>query len=382
MHTGSENHGCEAIVRGTKEMNNRIDFILYSENIDADKSYKIDSLMEIREQGKRLIPYTIPYFYYKLKRRIFGVSSYCEHLFNRLLGEMENGNIYISIGGDMYCYRGLPEILAYLNLKINQNGNLSVLWGCSIEPNLLKNKKVIDDLKKYSLIIARESITYDALIKAGIVEKCKLYPDPAFLLNAVFLKLPENFQNNDLIGINLSPLITRYGKDKYKIINNFRKMISYIIQTTSFHIMLIPHVFNKFSNDYNILEKIYMEFVSTNRVVLISDCNAMELKGFIARCRMFIGARTHATIAAYSSCVPTIVVGYSVKAHGIAKDIFGTHEKYVVPVQTLINGDEMIAAFDWLVENEVRVREKLETVMPHYIFKARMAGEELKKLID
>ena len=50
---------------------------------------------------------------------------------------------------------------------------------------------------------------------------------------------------------------------------------------------------------------------------------------------MFIGARTHSTIAAYSSGVPTLVVGYSVKAKGIAKDLFGTEENYVLPVQAL-----------------------------------------------
>ena len=55
----------------------------------------------------------------------------------------------------------------------------------------------------------------------------------------------------------------------------------------------------------------------------------MELKGFIARCRFFVGARTHATIAAYSSCIPTFSVGYSIKAKGIAQDIFGTYKNYV-----------------------------------------------------
>ncbi|MFR4670990.1 MAG: hypothetical protein ACLT69_14285 [Intestinibacter bartlettii] len=56
------------------------------------------------------------------------------------------------------------------------------------------------------------------------------------------------------------------------------------------------------------------------------------IKGYISRCRLY-RARTHATIAAYSTCVPTLVIGYSVKAKGIAKDIFGTYENYVLPVQ-------------------------------------------------
>ena len=41
----------------------------------------------------------------------------------------------------------------------------------------------------------------------------------------------------------------------------------------------------------------------------------------------FTGARTHATIAALSSCIPTLSFAYSIKAKGINRDIFG-HEGY------------------------------------------------------
>ena len=71
----------------------------------------------------------------------------------------------------------------------------------------------------------------------------------------------------------------------------------------------------------------------------------MELKGYIARCRFFIGARTHSTIAAYSSGVPTLVLGYSVKSKGIAKDLFGTYENYVLTVQQLKEYSELGRAF-------------------------------------
>ena len=69
---------------------------------------------------------------------------------------------------------------------------------------------------------------------------------------------------------------------------------------------------------------------------MINDKNCMEIKGIISKCRFFIGARTHSTIAAYSTCVPTLAVGYSIKARGIARDIFGTEDNYVVPVQKFV----------------------------------------------
>ena len=105
-----------------------------------------------------------------------------------------------------------------------------------------------------------------------------------------------------------------------------------------------------------------------------------KIKYVISKCRAFIGARTHATIAAYSSMVPTLVVGYSVKAKGIAQDIFGTWENYVLPVQTLLSPEELIGAFEWMMEREDEIRTQLQKVMPDYCKKAAGAGEEIRKL--
>ena len=96
------------------------------------------------------------------------------------------------------------------------------------------------------------------------------------------------------------------------------------------------------------------------------DGNCCELKGYIARCRFFVGARTHATIAAYSTCVPTLVVGYSVKSRGIAQDLFGTEEGYVLPVQGLGSVDDLKLSFQGMLEKETQEKSKLVEVIPTY----------------
>jgi polysaccharide pyruvyl transferase WcaK-like protein len=55
------------------------------------------------------------------------------------------------------------------------------------------------------------------------------------------------------------------------------------------------------------------------------NIGARQVKWVISKCRYFIGARTHATVAAFSTGVPTISIAYSKKARGINRDIFG-HE--------------------------------------------------------
>ena len=113
---------------------------------------------------------------------------------------------------------------------------------------------------------------------------------------------------------------------------------------------------------------------------MIEDCNAEELKGYIARCRFLIAARTHASIAAYSNCVPTLVIGYSVKAKGIAKDLFGTYENYVLPSQTLKTDTDLIDAFEWLKDNEDSIRTHLNAFMPDYCKKAYRIKDELERI--
>ena len=60
---------------------------------------------------------------------------------------------------------------------------------------------------------------------------------------------------------------------------------------------------------------------------------------------MFVGCRTHSTIAAYSTCVPTLVVGYSIKSRGIAKDLFGDYKDLVIPIEDLENGVDLVEKF-------------------------------------
>lgn len=80
--------------------------------------------------------------------------------------------------------------------------------------------------------------------------------------------------------------------------------------------------------------------------------------------------------------VPTLAVGYSVKARGIAKDLFGTWEDYVLPVQSLSQKGELIEGFEWLKEQEQAVRARLEKVMPAYLERTRQIGKTLGKLAD
>jgi polysaccharide pyruvyl transferase WcaK-like protein len=213
-----------------------------------------------------------------------------------------------------------------------------------------------------------------------VTENVKQFPDPAFALQPQKTKLPFGFSEGNTIGINISPMILRYEEKDGITIMNYRKLIDHILETTDCHIALIPHVMWKYNDDRLTIHELYGVYQGNDRVVKFEDMSCQMIKYVISRCRAFIGARTHSTIAAYSSMVPTLVVGYSVKAKGIARDIFGTWENYVLPVQTLSNPEELIGAFEWMMEREEEIRGQLQKVMPDYCKKAAAAGDEIRRL--
>ena len=69
-------------------------------------------------------------------------------------------------------------ILCFFESSLSKKGIKTVLWGCSIEPDIIKNEQVSRDLKSYEMVVARESITYNAVKE--VCSKVFLAPDPAF----------------------------------------------------------------------------------------------------------------------------------------------------------------------------------------------------------
>lgn len=374
-HGGSENHGCEAIVRSTfKVMEEHI--VLCTKNSDRDKKYALEQSVSIEddiEMPLNAVEKLIAAFDFKLNHQDY---LYTEFSHKPFFDKVKKDDIYLSIGGDNYCYAG-KDILGYYNRLLHKKGAKTVFWGCSFEPADMTDK-IAKDIALYDLIAARESISYHLLktINPNTILVC----DPAFQLDSQPCTLPHNFVEGKTIGINVSPLIMNYESENGITLKNYIHLMQYILKNTECSIALIPHVVENGNDDRQALEELYRHMEDENRICMIDDCNCMQLKYFISKCRMFIGARTHSTIAAYSTCVPTLAVGYSVKARGIAKDLFGAEENYVIPVQSLQTETDLTDAFIWLEKNESSIRRHLNHIMPEYKATVYAAVNKVKEL--
>lgn len=420
MHAGSGNHGCEAIVNSLCHMMKE-DAVLVSYRGNEDWQYTLKELCEIKQERSfeehRLAH--IAYYAYRMLTR--DAASFLRYRYEDIF-KKPMSPLAISIGGDNYCYDSMLSDLRLANLAFTKKGTKTVLLGCSIEPELLKRgqgaqaDQILEDLSHYHLIIARESLTYEALCDAFAKRREQSnsnnnssnnsnnnrnilnirstsniqitpdfprivqIPDPAFTLGYVRKKVPDGFWKGNTVGVNVSPLIQKSESVPGITIKCYEELIEWIIEHTDMQIALIPHVVWKSNDDRKPLSELYEKYKSTERLVQIPDGSCEELKGYISQCRFFVGARTHATIAAYSTCVPTLVVGYSVKAAGIAQDLFGSQEHYVLPVQSLKDPQDLVCEFQWLMEQENSIREHLQRKIPDYQEQALRTGEEINHL--
>jgi hypothetical protein len=376
MHGGSGNHGCEAIVRTSTELlGGPKDLVLWTGSKAEDCKYGVANLFENIVVSEELRRFSPAYFEAQIKKKLFGRQNAIKEVF---IKHLFKDSIAVSIGGDNYCYPWSARDGANLDREIRKYCKKTVLWGCSVDGNEI-TPDIEEDLSQFDLITARETISYEYL--KTINPNTILVADPAFLLRKKERPLPEKFIEGNTVGINVSPLIMQYTDEANVIMQNYETLIRYIIEETDMNICLIPHVVWEYNNDFGPIDQLYDMFKDSGRICKVEDGNAMELKGDISRCRFFVGARTHATIAAYSSCVPTLVVGYSVKAKGIALDLFGTDENYVLPVQDLRSKERLTDAFIWIQKQEMVIRQQLQAIMPEYTKQAWKAKDYLEEIL-
>ena len=379
MHAGSGNHGCEAIADSTlrlikrlrQEQGGDIDKlprpVVISNDAAEDRRY---ILGELEKQGLCLLTgerhidrdFLAHVFYYGWRKITGDKQSFMRYRFRDAYRDYvqectkhpsDKTPLAISIGGDNYCYPDMvPDLILAHDYFINR-GFETILWGCSIEPDSLKDASLLRDLGRFDRIYARESITFNALLDAGLLsDKLELRKDPAFDLETADPPALKGFIPGRTVGINLSPMVLDRAKDPELVRQSYRSFIKYILDNTDNNIAFVPHVVWSSNDDRKPLTVLYEEFKDTGRVVMIEDAPAEVLKGYISGCCFFVGARTHSTIAAYSSGVPTLVIGYSVKSRGIATDLFGTCDRYVIPVQEIEDPKSLISSYEFIMGNK------------------------------
>ena len=380
-HMGIGNRGCEAI---TKSLCLLLDLPREQTQIYS-KYYEEDKKCDLQNHGEiiKIVQWNefplIKKIFYKLRVAIKGDSQIIE-LMKYDLTRITSDSIVFITGGDLYCYEDTIKLMKFIHDYAINQGAKTLLIGCSIDEKFLTTK-VLEDLKRYDLITVRESITFENIKRHGINKNVFLVPDSAFILSSqadgVFIQ-----SNDDLVGINISRYINGGEEDNTIFLRNIEKVINYILENTNYNIMLIPHVFWKDQDDRKLIWILKRKFSSKRVFIFNSEkFNYCQIRYAISQCRFFMGARTHSVISAYSECVPTIALGYSVKSVGIAKDL-GMNENTIVDCQNLKHENEVLKAFVYLENNENEIRDFLKERLPSYIEEVKGLKEIIKEIYE
>lgn len=375
-HEGSKNHGCEAIVRGSMNIiensDEKAEFVLSSNNPSDDKILNNITVKAARTRALTKVEKLIA----AVDLKINNSETYAlQKMYSPIVSDAEDCDVCLSVGGDTYCY-GDNHGIQVLTRELKKRGKKTVLWGASIGAEDLSERK-LESLRDFDAIFTREPITYELLRENGANDNIYLFSDPAFCMERVEVEPIDGFTRENTLGFNISPLVASGDPRKKEIAEDF---LRFVFENTTMKVLLIPHVVEENNNDYDFMKPIFEKFEHTGRIAILpSDLEARQYKGYIAGTRFFVGARTHSTIAAYSSGVPTIALGYSVKARGIAKDIFG-EEKYVLDIKAMTDYEELRDEFLKLLENENEIRRDLMKSIPLRMRSAMEAGEMLQKI--
>ena len=249
-------------------------------------------------------------------------------------------------------------------------------------------------LNKVSLITVRERISYEYLKSISVKAPFHLTADPAFTLKPATKERMEAISKaEDLpagdeptIGISVSQTVTKWSESSHE---DFAKIMAdvcdQLINKYKARIVFVPHVSypNDSANDDRVAGKAVRSLMVNKQDAFLieGDYSCAELKAVIGRCALFIGARTHATIAASSMLVPTIALAYSVKAFGIMGEVLDK-EKCVCDIRS-ISYEELLSKAEYLIENHDNVAKemgkRLEKIRKRSMLNGELARDMLTK---
>ncbi len=311
--------------------------------------------------------------------------------------QLDGCNAVLSIGGDNYSLDydlgSLAYFVAVAEAALERRIPV-LLWGASVGPfSALPavEQKMAAHLKRLDAVTVRESHSHTYLKGLGLGANLHMVADSAFIMQPQPVDtsawMPKSAEG--VVGVNLSPLVAKVREKagvSSDLVVEAERWIRELLSTTPLDVLLVPHVApldgRANNNDEVFLARLQKSLADAGARVqsVPSGLNAAQLKHVISQCRYFIGARTHATIAAMSTGVPTLSIAYSVKARGINLDLFG-HERYVLDTRK-VDARSLAAGLKVLRDEEEAIKALYAERLPLWRQRARAGGPLLAGLLS
>ncbi len=392
-HGGFYNRGCEAIVRTTTRMLRDqfpgCEIVLASNDPENDRRHSAAEGIEILDN--RVARWSQRWIAMKFREKLSLPPAPKRSLRREIQQAVPEADALVHIGGDNFTsdYSLTPHSgLLGVDEIAFENGLPVIVWGASIGPFKLASleETVLDHLRRAALITVRESISKDYLAENGIADNVVLVTDPAMLLEPDPVDLSDFWPDVERVAaLNVSALASGYRDDADLGFgqNVVKAVVDEVLGWDGWGCLLVPHVINPpYHDDHQYMAAILEANGYSRKVKLVPPVyDARQTKYIISQCDLLMAARTHATIAGFSSAVPTISLAYSRKAHGINLDLFG-HERWVVDIRNVSAPDEVVQCLRRMGEELDPLSSHLSEKAPEIKRSALSGAEKLGEVLE
>lgn len=250
--------------------------------------------------------------------------------------EAASADLVIDLSGDGLTEDYGPHVVLshlYPLMMAQELGRPTMVCAQSIGPFRWTTPLVRRVLDGAACITPRDQPTADRLRAMGVKSRIEVTADLAHLLQpapdediAPWLdRAPPRFWERPVLGVTISRLlgnrqsVERPGQPS-PTVEIYRQTLRVLQARHGFNVLLVSHSTGPrpARDDRIITRQLADALGDPSGVYLIDDdLSAPRLKALIGRCQLFCALRMHSAIAALSSGVPTVVVGYGPKALGL-----------------------------------------------------------------
>jgi colanic acid/amylovoran biosynthesis protein len=261
------------------------------------------------------------------------------------------------------------------------------LWGATVGPfsaDPSYEEYAAGQLSRIDLILCRDHDSVEYLRRIGVTENVSFAMDPAFVLSsdASASQAVADFASG-AVALNISPLYARYaGVSIEELAARACGLVRGICADTGRRVLLVPHVVLPTQDDHSFAVTVLSELRDLGDKVAVAprDFSAGQLKWCVSRCAAIIAARTHLTIAGFSSSVPTISLGYSAKAAAINRDVYG-HDRWVIAADAF-TVQTVASLLMQLLDEADDVRRVLSAKQQDFAASAASAAQDVASLVS
>lgn len=257
-------------------------------------------------------------------------------------------------------------VLKHVKSKHGKIFFLPQAFGPANEKNTINGIKTIG--KYANLIFARESISYDCLMKCGInSNKIKNYPDFTISVQGY---VPDKFSHlrNCVCIIPNKRMVDRGITTKNKYINFYCDLINTITHENK-TCYLLNH---EGIEDFNLAQEIKKNL--NIDIEIVTNINALVIKGLISSSYLCISSRFHGVSSALNSKVPCLATSWSHKYEKIFEDF--NQKECILDINNYTKSHELVLRF---LNKEINKKVRLQLEEKYSIIKSK--NEQMWNLI-